>query len=121
MGSDLMSLQGRWAVKSLEIDGMTLPDTMFGAAALEITGERFVSHGMGAEYAGAIAVNSETMPHQLDLRFDAGPETGNTNLAIYELAGDNLKLCIAMRGTVRPATFATAPGSGFALETLERA
>ena len=121
MDSELNPLQGRWAVKSLEIDEMTLPAQIFATAAFEVTGERFISHGMGAEYAGTIAVNAAAMPHEMDMYFDSGPEKGNTNLAIYELAGDALKLCIATRGTIRPAAFATTPGSGIALETLQRA
>lgn len=121
MDSHLNLLQGRWAVKSLEIDGMVLPAQVFANAILEVAGDRFTSYGMGAEYAGSIVVNAATTPPQMDMCFDAGPEKGNTNLAIYELAGGALKLCIATRGTVRPSAFATTPGSGIALETLEKA
>jgi len=54
------------------------------------------------------------------MRFAAGPEMGNTNLCIYELDGDIWKICIATRGSVRPSSFASTPGSGFAFETLTR-
>src|SRR5262249_50729389 len=39
---------------------------------------------------------------------------------IYKLDGDTWKLCLAMRGSVRPSKFATTNGSGFALEILTR-
>jgi uncharacterized protein (TIGR03067 family) len=55
------------------------------------------------------------------MKFDGGPEKGNVNLGIYELIGGAWKICLATRGAVRPSTFASAPGSGFALETLARA
>jgi len=47
-------------------------------------------------------------------------EKGNTNPGIYELDADTWKICIATRGAVRPSSFASSPGSGFALETLMR-
>jgi uncharacterized protein (TIGR03067 family) len=59
-------------------------------------------------------------PPQIDMKFDAGPEKGNTNLGIYKIDGDTWKLCLATRGLVRPTRFAATPGSGFALETLTR-
>src|SRR5207237_8926787 len=41
-------------------------------------------------------------------------------LGIYKLDGDRWTICLATRGNVRPREFAAAPGTGFALETLER-
>ena len=75
---------------------------------------------MGATYQGTLEIDESTSPRQLNMRFDAGPEEGNTNLCIYELDGDIWKICIATRGTVRPSSFASTPGSGFAFETLTR-
>lgn len=54
------------------------------------------------------------------MKFDAGPEKGNTNLAIYELKGNTWRLCLSTHGAGRPSSFASPPGSGIALETLSR-
>jgi len=54
------------------------------------------------------------------LRFKSGPETGKTSLAIFELDGDTWRLCLTVTATTRPTSFATASGSGLALETLRR-
>ena len=75
---------------------------------------------MGAVYKGTLRLDTSTNPRQLDMKFDAGPEKGNTNLGIYKLSGDTWKLCLATRGKVRPAKFASTAGSGFAVETLTR-
>lgn len=120
MSQDLDLLQGSWAIISLELDGQALPETLLADASIVIQGDRFVSTGMGAEYAGALVLDAAKRPRRLDMKFDAGPEKGNTNLCIYELDGDSLKLCIATRGTVRPTKFASPAGSGFAFETLTR-
>ena len=120
MSQDLDLLQGTWTITTLEVDGQALPETLLANARIEIQGDRFVSTGMGAKYAGALVLDAAKRPRRLDMKFDTGPEKGNTNLCIYELDGESLKLCIATRGTVRPPSFASPAGSGFALETLSR-
>ncbi len=114
--TDLDRLQGVWQISALEVDGQAAPV----AGSIVIQGSRFTSTGMGADYEGEIALDPTVTPRRLDMTFDAGPEKGNTNLGIYELDGNSWRLCLATRGCVRPESFATAPGSGFALETLTR-
>ena len=121
MQRDLDLLQGSWTVAALEVDGQTMPAAMLADARIAITGSRFASTGMGATYEGILELDTSANPPRLDMKFDAGPEKGNTNLGIYQLDGDTWKLCLATRGTVRPANFASTPGSGFAVETLVRA
>ena len=120
MSHDLDLLQGNWAITTLEVDGETLPETLLANARIVIQGARFVSTGMGAGYAGTLVLDAAKRPRRLDMKFDSGPEKGNTNLCIYELDDDSLKLCIATRGRVRPTKFASPPGSGIAFETLTR-
>jgi uncharacterized protein (TIGR03067 family) len=120
MRDDLELLQGTWNVTSLEVEGQQMPDNMLGDAEILIKGKRFTSTGMGAIYEGTLKLDPSASPPQLDMKFDAGPEKGNTNLGIYKVSGNSLKLCIATRGSVRPSRFASTPGSGFALEVLTR-
>jgi uncharacterized protein (TIGR03067 family) len=56
----------------------------------------------------------------MDIEFIEGPEAGNWSYGIYQLDGDDLLLCLGLTGAVRPARFATSPGSGHALERLRR-
>jgi uncharacterized protein (TIGR03067 family) len=121
MPTDLEALQGAWTVASLEMDGEAMPEGALGEARIEIEGGRFTSLGMGAEYAGTILLDASAKPRRIDMVFDSGPEAGNTNRGIYELKGKTWRLCLATRGDMRPKAFATEPGSGFALETLQRA
>ena len=120
MPQDLDRLQGSWNVSSLVMDGEAMPAGMLAEARIVIEGSRFTSSGMGAVYEGTLKLDTLSNPAKLDMEFDAGPEKGNTNLGIYELDGDSWKLCLATRGTVRPKSFASKPGSGIAVETLVR-
>jgi uncharacterized protein (TIGR03067 family) len=121
MPADLELLQGAWSVTSLELDGETVHSETLSEARIDIVGARFTGTGMGPIYEGTVRLDANVQPRQIDLHFDSGPEAGNVNHGIYELKGGFWKLCIATRGDARPAEFATSPGSGIALEILERA
>ena len=120
MPLDIDILQGTWFIESLSMEGQDLPAAMFANARIVVEADRFTSLGMGAQYEGTLELVTSTNPRQLNMNFDVGPEKGNVNLCIYEIAGDLWKLCIATRGSVRPSTFLSAPGSGIALEVLRR-
>jgi len=120
MPNDLDLLQGSWSVLALEADGQKMPAEMLAGGRIAIHGDRFTSTGMGFVYEGRLDLDESRNPRRFDMKFDAGPEKGNTNLGIYELAGDTWKICLATRGGVRPVVFASTPGSGFAVETLVR-
>lgn len=116
--SDLDLLQGAWRVASLEVDGENMPADMLAIASIEVKGSRFRSLGMGEEYEGTMALDSSARPKALDLAFRSGPEKGNTNRGIYEIADGGWKLCLATRGDARPAEFAARKGTGHVLQTL---
>jgi uncharacterized protein (TIGR03067 family) len=120
MPQDLDLLQGSWAIAALEVDGQQVPAAMLRDARVVVAGSRFTSSGMGAIYEGVLELDATKTPPRLDMKFDAGPEKGNTNPGIYQLDGDTWKLCLATRGAVRPVSFASTPGSGFAVERLVR-
>ncbi len=117
MKSDLERLQGTWNIVALEMDGQKMPSE---GASICIQGKRFTTTAMGATYEGMVVVDASKTPKTFDLKFTAGPEKGNTSFGIYKLDGDTWKICLALTGKKRPQKFATSPGSGFALETLQR-
>jgi uncharacterized protein (TIGR03067 family) len=120
MPQDIDLLQGSWSIKSLTMEGHELPAAMFASARIVVQANRFTSLGMGAQYEGTLALDPSAIPRHLNMDFDAGPEKGNVNLCIYEITGDVWKLCIATRGSVRPSAFISTPGSGIALQVLQR-
>jgi uncharacterized protein (TIGR03067 family) len=118
MKTDLDKLQGTWDVAALEVDGQTMTPLL--GVRIVIEGNRFASLGMLAVYEGTLELDPAAKPSRIDMKFDKGPEAGNTNPGIYQFKGDSWKLCVATRGTVRPATFTSTPGSGIAVERLVR-
>ena len=120
MSKDVENLQGSWRVTAFEVDGQSVPVETLGNAGIVIKDGRFISMGMGNDYEGTFEVDAKSRPRKLTMKFDTGPEKGNTNLAIYEINGDTWKLCVATHGKVRPSRFGTKPGDGFVFETLTR-
>jgi uncharacterized protein (TIGR03067 family) len=120
MREDIDLLQGSWSISSLTMDGLEVSADVFASGNIVVKGNRFTSIGMGAEYEGTLELDPSTNPRQLNMRFDIGPEQCNVNLCIYEIVGDVWRLCVATRGPVRPSTFVSTSGSGFAVEVLRR-
>ncbi len=120
MDEELGRLQGVWNIIFLEVDGMTPAPNVYAGSTIVVEGNRFTTRAMGAVYGGTIELNPEVVPNEFRMKFTEGPEKGNTNNGIYELEGDRWKFCLNIKGGPAPTEFATGPGSGRALETLNR-
>jgi uncharacterized protein (TIGR03067 family) len=120
MDEELQKLQGVWNVVFLEVNGLTPAWNVFAGAQIVVKGDQFKSIAMGAEHGGKIELDAEGAPKTFRFKFTEGPEKGNTNNGIYELDGDRWRICLAFTGGPAPTEFATSPGSGRALETLDR-
>jgi uncharacterized protein (TIGR03067 family) len=120
MKDDLEALQGTWNIVSLEMEGRPMAVAMLSGAKVVIEGGRFVSLNMGAGYAGSLHLDPSASPKTFDMKFETGPEKGNTAFGIYELADNTWRICLTTRGTNRPAEVAARPGTGHALEVLHR-
>ena len=116
----LRGMEGTWAFRTLEVDGNPVPTSMLSNSRLLIDGDRFRMESPEANYEGIFTVDVECLPHRIDLDFVEGPEAGNRSQGIFELTGDDLTICLGLAGSSRPESFATAPGSGQALEHLSR-
>jgi uncharacterized protein (TIGR03067 family) len=98
----LRALEGTWAFERLEIDGGLVPAGALSASRILFDGDRFRTESPEAIYEGVFNINVESQPHEIDIEFVAGPESGNCNFGIYRLDGDQLQLCLDMKGKPRP-------------------
>jgi uncharacterized protein (TIGR03067 family) len=117
----LRALEGTWEFDSLEVDGRPMPEPMFESSRILIDGDCFRSEMGGTTYEGVFNIDVEKNPHAIDIEFVSGPELGNWNYGIFELAGERLTICLDMGGHDRPPAFRTTQGSHCALEILRRA
>lgn len=116
----LRGMEGTWAFRSLEVDGEPVPAAMLGSSQLLIDGDRFRMESPEAVYEGLFLIDVEPVPHRIDIDFHEGPEAGNRCEGLFEIEGDRFRICLGLAGSTRPQAFETSPGSGHALEELER-
>ena len=117
--TDLHRLQGVWHIARFDSAGTAIPAAALNAAEIHVTGDRFLSTGMGQDYEGRFVIEATRTPKHIDLTFTSGPQNGTRNLGIYRLDRDRWTLCLSMQGGARPRKFA-ANGDGIVLEVLVR-
>lgn len=117
----LRGLEGEWRFAGLQVDGTDVPAAAITQSRLLIDGDRFRMESPGANYDGTFSIDVTLEPMRIDIAFVEGPEAGQSSHGIYELAGDQLTICLGLVGASRPVGFSTRPGSGHALERLRRA
>lgn len=93
---------------------------MSNNSRLLIDGDRFRMESPEGNYEGIFNIDVERAPHHIDIDFIEGPEAGNLCQGVFELNGDQLRICLGLAGSTRPEQFATSTGSGHALEELVR-
>lgn len=75
-----------------------------------------------SEYARIkITIDPAAKPASMDITIVAGSQTDSAMEGIYELKGDELKICAKVFGKDRPTEFAAPDGSSIVLMTLKRA
>jgi RNA polymerase sigma factor (sigma-70 family) len=111
---ELERLQGTWNVVGVEVDGK---DDEIDDARLVIAKNQCKWERNGAEQKmTSVVVDPEKNPKVIV--FD---DRGKAAPGIYELHGDDLKICYAERGAKPPDKFKTSAGSKMVLLTLKRA
>src|SRR5258708_3978799 len=114
-------LQGKWSAVSGERDGQKAPDTEIGQIKLEFKdGKMFINIANETKEIATLKVDGSKKPKTVDLDLTEGPDKGKKAQGIYEVDGDNLKLCVAKPGKDRPTEFATKAGSETTLLVLKK-
>jgi uncharacterized protein (TIGR03067 family) len=107
---DVEAIQGTWSVFSIEEAGKEPPKLEGLEMTFTADKVRF-NLPAGGGRPQSYKLDPSKKPKALDL--DKVP-------AIYELDGDNLKICVGEAGQERPAAFTTKSGTGKMLFVLKR-
>lgn len=119
---DRKKMEGTWRVISYQKDGKKTP-----AEQLEKTRSIFNADGTamvqreGKTIAqGNIKIDPSKKPKQSEAIYTEGELKGKTVLGIYDIDGDNMKICFSLPGKDRPTEFSSKPDSGQVLITYKR-
>lgn len=111
-----MNLHGKWHPVRAELDGQAAPELALERMEFHLTAEGYAVHFSGEVYDRGTFTHTETT---ILLAAQHGANAGRVITAIYQLAGDRLRICYGLDGSA-PTEFKTAPGSARYLVTYRR-
>jgi uncharacterized protein (TIGR03067 family) len=118
---DLQKLAGTWKMESLEIEGKQIERDRFSATKLTVRGDKYIVKTAKSEYQVTLRLDPSGKPKEIDMDFANGKEPSKVSKGIYDLDGDQFRLCRAQAaGAARPTEFATKPDSGLFLVVWKR-
>src|SRR5262249_22288417 len=117
---DQEALQGRWRLVAADEEGRGDKKDNLKEIVLEIKDHSFtLLRPVGAKLEAMMVPDPTRTPKSLDLKIAGGPSAGKTLEAIYEISGDQLKLCWNEQTLARPGVFKSAKG-GPSVLTFQR-
>lgn len=120
---DNAALQGVWNAKSMESDGRPEPAGSVKQMRFTFKGDKLLIRGNfqnDREEECSYKIDASKSPKHLDF---TPPTEKKPILAIYEIKGDELKMCIRHGNSSggRPKEFSSKPGSNFILLVFVKA
>jgi uncharacterized protein (TIGR03067 family) len=117
--TDEEKLQGTWTFVSLERGGQEVMDDFVKEAKAIIANGKVKLQAQGKEMEVSIKLDPTKKPKHIDITaMDGGKEV--LHKGIYELDGDNFKICFGPPGENRPSEFKTQGGSSEQMAVLKR-
>lgn len=115
-------LQGAWTIERLDFNGQDVTDKYKFQVAIK--GNRISVEGNDAvqkDYGQVeFKLDPRTTPPCIDLTVSVGGQKGATLEGIYQVKGNELKLCVQVFGNERPGKFESPAGKSVALVVLKK-
>jgi len=120
--ADLQRMQGMWQVVFLEIDGKAAGDKEKDAPIkVFVAGNDFFTTFADKPLtAGKLTLDAAQSPGYIDAEQTKGPWKGMTQLGLYEIKGEEMKIIWAEPNKERPKSFKTQAGTGQVLLAYKR-
>lgn len=93
---EMEKLQGTWKTESIESDGMKA--TQLGDSKLVVKDDKYVFTLGDEKEEGTLKIDQTKKPKTIDVVITAGQEKGKTQLGVYEVEGESLKITVNMPG-----------------------
>ena len=120
-GSDTGEMDGTWKPLSAELAGEKFPQAVLDTMKLILKDGKYTVDVGGKSDEGTVAHDPAKSPKTMDIKGTDGPNKGKTFLCIYELKGDELRICYDLSGKSRPTEFATKADTKLYLVTYRKA
>lgn len=128
---DLAALQGNWKPLQCEYEGKAqIPAEVMKQVTSVFDKTEYHLYFVDKEKPGQpkvlklavanIGLDATTVPRTITFEFAEGPYKGQKRHGIYEIAGNQLKMCYGPVEKPKPTEFKAGANSGFFLETWAR-
>ncbi|MDB5340822.1 MAG: hypothetical protein JWN70_6441 [Planctomycetaceae bacterium] len=121
---DLKQLEGTWNLVSAQRDGKATPADEVKKTRISFRGNQFEfpdAADIGTSQKGTLQLDPSKKPKWMDSTATTDAGKGSVSLGLYEISGDDYKVCFAPPGKPRPQEFVSKPGSGAILQIWKRA
>lgn len=117
--SDQDLLNGTWEIVASEINGKRdeMPAELRGKFHWVFTGDKIRATDAEGGYEATWSIDASKNPKTFDMTIISGSDKGSATLGLYELDGDNLKLCYGENrpaGKIRPTEIRSTKDYGIA-------
>jgi uncharacterized protein (TIGR03067 family) len=119
--ADQKKLQGKWLLTSAVLDGTEVPGAQLKGEVVFKDNKYSYRTGDADSGSGTFTLDPSKKPKAMNSVPADGPLKGETVEEIYEVDGDNLKICMALPGSKRPTEFKAEAGSNRWMFTYKRA
>jgi uncharacterized protein (TIGR03067 family) len=113
-------IDGAWIPVTADLGGQPMPENVRKTIKLSVADGRYKVTVGDQPDAGIIKLDPSAQPMALDIVGTEGPNKGKTIPAIFDLAGDTLKVCYDLSGQTRPTEFKSSAGTQQFLVTYQR-
>jgi uncharacterized protein (TIGR03067 family) len=119
--NDLEKFQGKWVVVSLTEQGKSIPAAETDLLEFTIDKDLFTVTEKGQTVVQyKIALDSSKKPKEINFTHQIGENKGKTELGIYEIGKDQLKLCMDETRKGRPTVFEGKETEAYSVIVLKK-
>lgn len=102
---DLQKMAGDWVPVQMQLNGKKQPEELLKAIKLSIKGDKYNTVVGQEKDEGTLKLDATKEPREMDIVPGVGPNKGKLLPCIYEIKGDELRVCYGLNGIARPADF----------------
>jgi uncharacterized protein (TIGR03067 family) len=121
---ELAMMEGTWQLVSAEENKEAVPEFVVNNLKIVIKGDKLSLKGVEdliQKFSKIkLKIDPATTPKTIDFVIEAGNEKGSTFEGIYEIKGDEMKICASTASGNRPGKFETKADSNRVLFVMKR-
>lgn len=102
---DLKKMAGEWTPVLMQLNGKKQPEELLKSIKLTIKGDKYNTVVGKEKDEGTLKLDATKEPREMDITTNVGENKGKAIPCIYEIEGDELRVCYGLKVAERPTDF----------------